>query len=98
MANLKRRYNPDIENYYRLCRIYLTYGEFNTQEEKLLWTLHTDGLSYREILRHCTENKLIKYSSLQTIHKIVTRVKRRMFETDVENLGEDDSDQTSSAE
>ena len=50
-AYLAKHYDPSVAEYYRKCRIYLEHGEFESGLHKFVFKLHTEGASYRDIVK-----------------------------------------------
>lgn len=49
------KYSPDQflekQRYYELCREVLHTHKFDSARDKKIWTMHTDGLSYTQIMQ-----------------------------------------------
>lgn len=55
-ASQARKLVPEKQLYYAMARNYLTHHKFKSRMHKVAWTMHTDGVSYRKILKHLKAN------------------------------------------
>jgi len=62
------------ETYYRLAGQFLHFYKFEDAEEKEIWRLHSEGVSYREIPKKLN----ISYSK-DTIHKKIKKLAKLML-------------------
>ena len=51
-TNLSTSYNGSSEEYYRLAREWVHTQTFESPTDKAVWTYHSEGLSYDNILKH----------------------------------------------
>lgn len=51
-ASRGRKLTPGKQLYYALGRNFLTHFKFKSAQEKVAWSMHIEGKSYREILEH----------------------------------------------
>lgn len=65
----------EVSEYYRLARQFLHDYSFESPKEKKIWELHSDGLSYRKIIRNLGLN-----CCPATLGKRINRLKRIMLE------------------
>ena len=66
----RRRYTEQTfaakQRYYQLCTNFLNDGHFESELDKRVWTLHSEGLSRREIAKKVRKNFV-------TVHYIVVK-------------------------
>lgn len=82
-----RSYKADVqyeatEEYFRLCRHYLTNGAFKSDLDKEIWSMHTEGATYRNIAE-----KLSQHTT--TVFRKVKRYKKLMKKGDKTNEKKD---------
>lgn len=64
----------ETEKYFRVCRQFLNQHNFDTGTEKLIWALHSEGKSVREIAKEVEYEK-------SHVHNIITALRKRMLGT-----------------
>ncbi len=92
-ASKARRLTPGKEFYYAMCRNYLTHGGLKGQQ-LLAWSLHTDGLSFRRILKQ-HRKKYRHQRSIYWMFYFIDKIKKRMYQwnsTSPEGLRDDGRD------
>lgn len=95
---ITKKYNEFTEEHYRLCRNFLTHFKFPNKKIEKIFELHTDGASYRDIIkelkkiahkwayRHYYYNKQGKpVITLFTLHKIVPDLIEQCYRWNKEN-------------
>lgn len=74
------KYNPDVfskkQEYYELACVFLHNHEFESSKEKIVWSLHSQGMSLRAIAKEmnvkiCWTHKVIK--KFASLMKVSTR-------------------------
>ena len=73
-----KTYSNETEFYFRSARNFLMYGSFPSRQHKVLWELHCEGYSYRQIIPMM--NKRCKRSrSIFWISDHVNKIKKTMW-------------------
>lgn len=67
-------------HYYLMATEFLNMDPFDNEEDRIVWTLHSEGLSIREIKREIEQQKLpIKRKSIGSIFSRIARIKKLML-------------------
>lgn len=75
-----RKYTPDEfeakASYYRRCSHFLYDYSFDSDRERLVWELHSEGLSFRDIAKRLWRYRLNKDSVNKMVSKLIEIMKR----------------------
>ena len=74
----KKRYKPEVAEYFRRCRHHLTNYRWRDRVDRQLFQWHTNGLSYRKIVR-AFNAKFKDTKSIFYIHKRLTQLIKTMY-------------------
>ncbi len=78
-ASRGRQLTPGKQLYYAMGRNYLTHNHFKNRQDKVAWSMHVDGKSYREILERLQAdfgyNKSV-YTLFYYVQSIAKRCKK----------------------
>jgi len=75
-GSIARRFNGSTEEYYRRCRIHFQHHKFKNARAKWLFAWHSDGHSYREVVK--LYNK--RFRCKRSIFFIWTKTKELLLE------------------
>jgi len=75
----RKRYNAEVEEYFRRCRHHLTNYRWRCRIDRHLFQWHTEGLSYRKIVR-AFNAKFKEKRSIFYIHKRLSKLIKVMYE------------------
>lgn len=64
--------------YYQMATNFLNEYKFESELEKIIWTYHTEAISYRDIATVLKETKVVKKMDRTTIWQIVQKLKKSM--------------------
>lgn len=76
--------NQAKEEYYRLAGHFLHDYTFASTTDRLIWKLHSDGISYRKICEILEQHYNLK-THKSTIHDLITKLAKTMLKTCREN-------------
>lgn len=81
-----RRHSDELikgkQNYFRLAGQFLYSHEFETTTDKLIWQLHADGQSVREIAAYM-KKKRVPYCKRAKIQNVVKRLEKLMIDKEM---------------
>lgn len=76
----KVNYNATLfeakEDYYRMAGYFLNEHKFESEYDRLVWSMHADGLGIREIAKRLRRKKMKAYVTL--VHSVVRRLSKVM--------------------
>lgn len=83
----QRRYPPDVfiakASYYRMAEHFLNAYAFSAPIDKLVWELHSNGISYRGIIREASKKGIKLYKG--KVAAIINRLSKEMIENSGSN-------------
>ena len=79
MSGIAYRYDPSVEEYYRLARHFLYQGAFESDMAKHCWELHSEGTSYREIVRSLPGAGFYPYE-LFFVQGLIRKIRADMYQ------------------
>lgn len=73
----KKGYYESVEEYYRLATQFLHSHRFKNKREKLIWEMHSNGTSIRNIVKEL-EKRQYPASKRDSVHKVVKGLAAKM--------------------
>ncbi len=78
-AYLAKKYNKQTDKYYSLFRNFLTFGTFTSKIDKNIALWHSEGVSYRKIVKLIAKTHRMRRSLFYVFTKI-KKLQRQMIE------------------
>lgn len=78
LGSIRKAYNPDVENHFRLCRNYLSNASIRPAWRKEIFELYVEGVSYRAIRKILLDRNSPGPAGKPTSHATIFRVVKEM--------------------